>query len=94
MQEVLPLGIKPPVIPLFVLLLDVIVAIPAWKTSQMTHAESARDFVVSPVLDCGSAQKGARGPRSLSRRGPRVLRCIGDCDRPPGAPWASLVTGD
>ena len=41
--EVLPLGIKPPVIPLFVLLLDVIVAIPAWKDSQMTHAPSARD---------------------------------------------------
>src|SRR5262245_31998422 len=32
--EVLPLGIKPPVIPLFVLLLDVMVAIPAWKNSQ------------------------------------------------------------
>ena len=32
--EVLPLGIKPPVIPLFVLLLGVIVAIPAWKDSQ------------------------------------------------------------
>ena len=31
---VLPLGIKPPVIPLFVLLLDVMVAIPAWKDSQ------------------------------------------------------------
>ena len=45
--EVLPLGIKPPVIPLFVLLLDVIVAIPAWKNSQMTHAESARDVVAS-----------------------------------------------
>jgi hypothetical protein len=38
--EVLPLGIKPPVIPLFVLVLDVIVAIAAWKASQMTHAES------------------------------------------------------
>jgi len=34
-SEVLPLGIKPPVIPLFVLLLDVIVAIPAWKESQL-----------------------------------------------------------
>lgn len=33
--EVLPLGIKPPVIPLFVLLLDGIVAVPAWKASQM-----------------------------------------------------------
>jgi hypothetical protein len=32
--EVLPLGIKPPVIPLFVLLLSAIVAIPAWKDSQ------------------------------------------------------------
>jgi hypothetical protein len=32
--EVLPLGIKPPVIPLFVLLLGVVVAIPAWKESQ------------------------------------------------------------
>jgi hypothetical protein len=31
--EVLPLGIKPPVIPLFVLLLDVMVAIPAWNDS-------------------------------------------------------------
>src|SRR5215831_3043462 len=32
--EVLPLAIKPPVIPLFVLFLDAIVAIPAWKDSQ------------------------------------------------------------
>ncbi len=32
--EVLPLGIKPPVIPLLVLLLDVMVAIPAWKNIQ------------------------------------------------------------
>ena len=32
--EVLPLGIKPPVIPLFVLLLDVMAAIPAWKDSR------------------------------------------------------------
>src|SRR5262245_18520605 len=32
--EVLPLGIKPPVIPLLVLLLDAVVAIPAWKESQ------------------------------------------------------------
>ena len=31
---VLPLGIKPPVIPLSVLLLGVMVAIPAWKDSQ------------------------------------------------------------
>ena len=45
--EVLPLGIKPPVIPLFVVLLDVMVAIPAWKDSQITHAERARDSVVS-----------------------------------------------
>ena len=45
--EVLPLGIKPPVIPLLVLLLDVMVAIPAWKNSQVTHAASARDVVAS-----------------------------------------------
>ena len=32
--EVLPLGIKPPVIPLFVLLLDAMVAVPAWKDIQ------------------------------------------------------------
>ena len=32
--QVLPLGIKPPVIPLFVLVLGVMVAIPAWKDSQ------------------------------------------------------------
>ena len=32
--EVLPLGIKPPIIPLFVLVLGVMVAIPAWKDSQ------------------------------------------------------------
>jgi hypothetical protein len=31
--EVLPLGIKAPVIPLFVLLLGALVAIPAWKDS-------------------------------------------------------------
>jgi uncharacterized membrane protein len=36
--EVLPLGIKAPVLPLFVLLLDVIVAIPAWKDSQRLPA--------------------------------------------------------
>src|SRR6476620_1266792 len=32
--DVLPLGIKPPVIPLFVVLLGVMVAIPAWKASR------------------------------------------------------------
>ena len=32
--QVLPLGIKAPVIPLFVLLLDVMVAVPAWKDNQ------------------------------------------------------------
>src|SRR5262245_52794874 len=46
--DVLPLGIKSPVIPLFVLLLGVMVAIPAWKDSQimknsasLTNARSA-----------------------------------------------------
>jgi hypothetical protein len=32
--QVLPLGIKPPVIPLFVLVLDILVALPAWRSSQ------------------------------------------------------------
>ena len=40
--EVLPLGIKPPVIPLFVLLLSVIVAIPAWKDSQTKPSVDTR----------------------------------------------------
>jgi hypothetical protein len=35
---VLPLGIKPPVIPLVVLLLDVMVALPAWKDSRTMPA--------------------------------------------------------
>src|SRR5215471_2976486 len=35
--EVLPLGIAPPVIPLFVLLLAVLVAVPAWKDSQIVR---------------------------------------------------------
>jgi len=43
--EVLPLGIKPPVIPLFVILLGVMVAIPAWKDSQTTQPETPVDFV-------------------------------------------------
>ena len=38
--EVLPLGIKPPVIPLFVLLLGVMVAIPAAHRSDMDHESS------------------------------------------------------
>ena len=49
-SQVLPFGIKPPVIPLFVLLLDVMVAIPAWTDSQMTNVASARDFVASSTL--------------------------------------------
>src|SRR5262245_6155521 len=35
--EVLPLGIKTPLIPLFVLLLDVMVAVPAWKDWNMAN---------------------------------------------------------
>jgi len=45
--EVLPLGIKPPVIPLFVVLLDVMVAVPAWKDTQALRLESAPDSVVA-----------------------------------------------
>jgi hypothetical protein len=45
--EVLPLGVKPPVIPLMVILLDVLVAVPAWKDAQVLHLGSASDSVVS-----------------------------------------------
>jgi predicted neutral ceramidase superfamily lipid hydrolase len=51
-SEVLPLGIKPPVIPLFVLLLDVMVAVPAWKDSQTEGLPiSHRPEAAQP--DCG-----------------------------------------
>ena len=54
--QVLPLGIKPPVIPLFVLVLGVMVAIPAWKDSQIEelrflfHSEQAsrHDRAIGP----------------------------------------------
>jgi uncharacterized membrane protein len=52
--EVLPLGIKPPVIPLLVLLLDVMVAIPAWKNSQTGER---RDFGAA-VLPLGNPTAG------------------------------------
>lgn len=45
--EVLPLGIKPPVIPLLVLLLDLMVAIPAWQDGQNERPPdrvSAREY--------------------------------------------------
>lgn len=45
--EVLPLGIKPPIIPLFVVLIDVIVAVAAWKHSQLTHQDTAIESVVA-----------------------------------------------
>jgi hypothetical protein len=45
--DVLPLGIKPPVIPLFVVLLDVVVAVAAWKDSQPTHRDTAIESVVA-----------------------------------------------
>jgi len=44
---VLPLGIKPPVIPLFVVALDVMVAVSAWKDIQLRRMASARDSVVT-----------------------------------------------
>jgi hypothetical protein len=43
--EVLPLGIKPPVIPLFVLLLDVMVAIFVWRDGRIPPPENPREFV-------------------------------------------------
>ena len=45
--EVLPLGIKPPVIPLFVVVLDVVVAVSALNDTQITHMKSARESVVT-----------------------------------------------
>lgn len=46
-SEVLPLGIKPPFIPLFVVGLDVLVAVSAWKDTQELHLESSPDSVVT-----------------------------------------------
>ena len=46
-SEVLPLGIKPPFIPLFVVGLDMMVAVSAWKDTQELHLESAPDSVVT-----------------------------------------------
>src|SRR4029079_13922625 len=45
--EVLPLGIKPPVIPLFVVALDAMVAFSAWKDTQVTRMASVRDSVAT-----------------------------------------------
>lgn len=45
--EVLPLGVKPPVIPLIVILLDVMVAVPAWRDAHVLHRDSALDPVVT-----------------------------------------------
>ena len=45
--EVLPLGIKPPVIPLFVVALDLMVVVSAWRDIQELHLECARDSVVT-----------------------------------------------
>jgi hypothetical protein len=45
--EVLPLGIKPPIIPLFVVALDVMVAVSAWKDTPITRMASTRDSVVT-----------------------------------------------
>jgi predicted neutral ceramidase superfamily lipid hydrolase len=46
-SEVLPLGIKPPFIPLFVVGLDMMVAVSAWKDTQELHLESVPDSVVT-----------------------------------------------
>ena len=49
--EVLPLGIKPPVIPLCVLLLDVMVALFVWRDSRIIPPENPLEFSHVPVLD-------------------------------------------
>ena len=46
-SEVLPLGIKPPFIPLFVVGLDMMVAVSAWKDTRESHLQSAPDSVVT-----------------------------------------------
>ena len=50
--EALPLGIKPPVIPLFVVALDVMVAVSAWRDIQELHLESAPARVVTSKSLC------------------------------------------
>jgi len=50
--EVLPLGIKPPVIPLFVVALDVMVAVSAWRDIQELHLGSAPARVVTSKSLC------------------------------------------
>ena len=50
--EVLPLGIKPPVIPLFVVALDVMVAVSAWRDIQELHLEGAPARVVTSKSLC------------------------------------------
>ena len=45
--EVLPIGIKPPFIPLFVVGLDMMVAVSAWKDTQELRLERAPDSVVT-----------------------------------------------
>jgi hypothetical protein len=48
--EVLPLGIKPPVIPLLVVLLDLMVAVPAWKDMR-SHSIARRPEVEETTSD-------------------------------------------
>ena len=45
--EVLPLGIKPAIIPLFAVVLDVMVAVPAWQDIQELPRERGHDSVVA-----------------------------------------------
>ena len=45
--EVLPLGIKPPFIPLVVVGLDMVVAVSAWKDTRESHLQRAPDPVVT-----------------------------------------------
>jgi len=66
--EVLPLGIKPPVIPLFVLLLDVMVAIPAWKDSQTDGLRRTSPGIVPGGVERASSRI-QRQPTSQLRTG-------------------------
>ena len=62
--EVLPLGIKAPAIPIFVLLLDVIVAVPAWRDSQTPRLRASHSpHVTTPPSGSASSSSIAMSSR-------------------------------
>jgi hypothetical protein len=59
--EVLPLGIKRPVIPLFVIFLDVMVAIPAWNDSHTENGLRSSCTSGWPAPRIGVSSRPRRG---------------------------------